>query len=277
MDRDDIIDLLTIVQASDNRSVGEPEINVWGQMLNHLDKNDCTDAIMAFRAEHPGMWLEPGHVFQRVKAATRDRLDRMDPDVRGAVAGPSGAKRDEFGFVDKSTESPMASLSSLKPVASEETRRAFFEEFARLRSAKFDDGVAEEVPSVQVLRVRCPFCKAPEGERCTMPGRPAGRYSTPDSKTPLKVTTMLAEKLTFTSAHPSRVEAAALKEGFSREVADVIVAAHQRRQVVQARSRWSAQDALVEGSSGTGTQLAPENGPGGVSGPVTGNPEEGSK
>ncbi len=103
MDHNDIIDLLTIVQASDNRSVGDPEIELWHRILGHLDKDDCTDAIMAHRRECPGVWLEPGHIVQRVKAVIKDRYERADTDIRDRGRPvPAGVRRDHYGYIDKS-------------------------------------------------------------------------------------------------------------------------------------------------------------------------------
>lgn len=109
MQRDDVIDLLAIVQATDNREVGPVDVNVWAKIIGHLDRDECTDAIMAHRREQPGVWLEPGHIAARVKARHRDRYDRMDPDERAVAiadaeaAATSGfARRDRYGFIDKS-------------------------------------------------------------------------------------------------------------------------------------------------------------------------------
>jgi hypothetical protein len=229
VDVEDVIDLLTIVSVGDKRTVGEADVVHWQKLIGQLDKDECADAIMAHRAEKPGVWLEPGHIFVRVKAKQRDRLERMDPDQRArSVAalegGHTGVRRDEFGYVDKSAPAGLAPLSSLQAVASEGTRRAFFEEFARLRQVKPDDGVVEDIPAVNPLLVRCPFCAAPVRSRCTMPGMPGKTRETRDTP------------------HPSRLEAAAVTAGFSEEAAEQIAAAYQRRQTARVRSAWSDQD-----------------------------------
>jgi hypothetical protein len=102
MDADDIRDLIAVVQAVDNREGSDADVIVWLHMLGHLDKDDCAEAIMWHRAEKPGVWLEPGHVLQRVRAVRADRLSRMSPDERDAHTRAAGAPRDEFGYVDKS-------------------------------------------------------------------------------------------------------------------------------------------------------------------------------
>lgn len=82
MDRGDVVDLLTIVQMGDRRTIGDPDISFWLGMLGPYDREECCDAIEAHRREQPGVWLEPGHVIGRVRAMHRDRLDRMDPEER---------------------------------------------------------------------------------------------------------------------------------------------------------------------------------------------------
>jgi hypothetical protein len=106
MDRDDVIDLLTIISASDGREFDHTHVALWGQMIGQLERDDALDAIMAHFAEYPGIWLTPGHVTQRVKAMVKDRLDRMEPDERAAVAGPPAVRRDRYGYVDKSAPDP---------------------------------------------------------------------------------------------------------------------------------------------------------------------------
>lgn len=103
MDRNDIVDLLAIVQSGDNRTVGEVDVGFWSGMLAPFEKDDCLDAILAHRRDQPGVWLEPGHVSGRVRAARRDRLDRMSSDERARVVG-GGAPRDRWGYIDKSDE-----------------------------------------------------------------------------------------------------------------------------------------------------------------------------
>jgi hypothetical protein len=102
MDRDEIIDLLTIVQASDQRTVGDPEIKVWHELLGRYDRDDCVDAIMWHRRERPGVWLEPGHVVARVRAVIQDRYERADVDDRPHSTGIDGVRRDRYGEIDKS-------------------------------------------------------------------------------------------------------------------------------------------------------------------------------
>lgn len=80
MNTEDIIDLLTIAQSVDNRTFGEPDVIMWQKVLDGFDRDDCTEAIVAFRREQPDTWLQPGHIVARVKSMRRDRYERTDPD-----------------------------------------------------------------------------------------------------------------------------------------------------------------------------------------------------
>jgi hypothetical protein len=80
MDRDDVIDLLTIIAQIDNRSIGDPEIVIWQELIGRYAKDDCLQAIMDHRSQEPGVWLEPGHVVKRVRAAVNDRYERSGLD-----------------------------------------------------------------------------------------------------------------------------------------------------------------------------------------------------
>jgi hypothetical protein len=265
VDRNDIIDLLTIVQASDNRSVGDPEIVVWHKLLGHLDKDDCTDAILAFRAEEPGKWLEPGHVLTRVRAKIRDRLDRLDQDFRPSATGVH-ARLDEWGQIDKAIPDadPWGGPVTGHQPASAEVRAAAMKMFADSRALPDEDGVSEDVPYVNPLQVRCEYCRAAVGEPCTMPGMP-GKAGNGRPR----------ERLRNTLAHPSRYEKVALKLGFSQEVADVIVAAAQRSHVRRTKAHWDVRDAALAPIVYSPPQDVAENPAQGESGTTAVVPREG--
>lgn len=103
MDRNDVCDLLAVVQAVDARQIEDYDIDVWFEMIGRFDKDDCLQAIMDFRAQEPGVWLEPGHVVRRVKVMINDRYERDEPDNRAQYTQSYGGVRlDRYGYVDKS-------------------------------------------------------------------------------------------------------------------------------------------------------------------------------
>ena len=255
MDRNDIIDLLTIVQAGDNRTVGQPEVNLWHQLLGHLDRDDCTDAIMAHRREQPGQWLEPGHILQRVRAVVRDRYERSEPGLREQNQPlPPGAHRDRYGYVDKSSgeedveypaewtvqqrlEATWESINRHRdsisgydkdapgiPAADDVRGRAM----AAIRSVLNKNKTGMEADGTRMdvspVAVRCPFCGSPPAEPCTAPGMP-GRPR---------------EVLKRTRAHPSRIEAAAVAMGMTKQAAELLARGEQIASIRRYRAEHPA-------------------------------------
>jgi hypothetical protein len=102
VDKEDIIDLLTIVSVADRRTVGETDVELWHELLGRFSKDDCTEAIMQFRSEQPGDWLEPGHIVRRVKIMINDRMSRDDDAYPSYSQSFSGVRRDRYGYIDKS-------------------------------------------------------------------------------------------------------------------------------------------------------------------------------
>lgn len=79
MTRDDVIDILTVVAASDRRTVGQADVDVWQAIIGDLFKDLALQAVRDHMRDRPGVWLEPGHVYQRARAIHRDELDRTSP------------------------------------------------------------------------------------------------------------------------------------------------------------------------------------------------------
>jgi hypothetical protein len=102
MDTHDVIDLLTIVSVNDKRTTGENDVLLWHSLIGHLDKDDCSDAIMAHFRECPNEYLKPGHVLERVRAVIRDRYERADLRDQPHMVGMAGVRRDRYGYIDKS-------------------------------------------------------------------------------------------------------------------------------------------------------------------------------
>lgn len=84
MNRNDVIDVLTAVAAADRRTVGETDVDVWQAVIGDLPRSLALTAVRDHLRENPGVWLEPGHVYGRVKVMRRDQLDRESADDRRA-------------------------------------------------------------------------------------------------------------------------------------------------------------------------------------------------
>jgi hypothetical protein len=73
MNQNQVIDLLTAVAASDRRTVGEADVTIWQEVLGTMQLDDCLKALVTFRRESPGVWLEPGHIVKLVRASVLQR------------------------------------------------------------------------------------------------------------------------------------------------------------------------------------------------------------
>lgn len=134
MNRNDVIDVLTGVSAADRRTVGQADVDVWQAVIGDLDRDLALRAVRDHLREKPGVWLEPGHVAQRVRAVVRDQLDRETLEQR-------------------------------------EARQAQLD--GRLADYVTEIAASKAVPAVRPpspLNVRCPWCKAEPGSRCRTPG-----------------------------------------------------------------------------------------------------------
>jgi hypothetical protein len=76
MTRDDVIDILTAVAASDRRTVGQSDVDVWQAIIGELPKDFALQAVRDHLRDRPGVWMEPGHVYQRARALRRDEMER---------------------------------------------------------------------------------------------------------------------------------------------------------------------------------------------------------
>jgi hypothetical protein len=100
-------ELLASAAIYDNRTVGDADILAWMRAIGDLPYDDADMAVAAHYGETTDR-LMPGHVRARVKAARKDRLDRMvlpapdaDPDspatYRASFAAMLKRLADGFG------------------------------------------------------------------------------------------------------------------------------------------------------------------------------------
>lgn len=74
MNHDEMVDLLTLIAARDNRNVGQTTVAVWLEDIGDLAFTDAREAVAAHFREEPGVWLMAAHVRQRVKKIRATRL-----------------------------------------------------------------------------------------------------------------------------------------------------------------------------------------------------------
>lgn len=136
MNREDVIDVLSVVAAATRRTVGETDLKIWQEVIGDDDKQLALKAVRDHLRDCPGVWLEPGHIHQRVRAAIRDRLEREPIEVKEARQRELDAR-----FVEQVRE--LAGDQAVEP--------------------KFK-------PNRHPWnRVRCDYCKANPGQHCRDP------------------------------------------------------------------------------------------------------------
>lgn len=136
MNRNDVIDVLTAVAAADRRTVGEADVQIWEGVIGDIPKTFALQAVRDHLRECPGVWLEPGHVYQRARAMVRDQLEREPDHLREARQAQLDAK------AAADDHDPKPYVGKLKYVR----------------------------PTSNWLSVRCPHCNAGPLVRCVVPG-----------------------------------------------------------------------------------------------------------
>lgn len=76
MNRNDVIDVLSVVAAATRRTVGEVDVEIWQGIIGPLAKDIALEAVRDHLRDKPGVWLEPGHVYQRAREIQRERNTR---------------------------------------------------------------------------------------------------------------------------------------------------------------------------------------------------------
>lgn len=81
MNHDEMVDLLTLIAARDNRAVGQTTVAVWLEDIGDLPFDDARRAVADHFREEPGVWLMAGHVRARVKTIREARLGPPGPGL----------------------------------------------------------------------------------------------------------------------------------------------------------------------------------------------------
>ncbi len=88
MNRDDVIDVLSVVHASDHRTIGEGDITLWSaafEMCGHtISKPDAIAAVVRHALDPTAPYLKPGHVVAGAREIARDRMLRETLEQRQA-------------------------------------------------------------------------------------------------------------------------------------------------------------------------------------------------
>ncbi|RPA65782.1 hypothetical protein EF294_03330 [Gordonia oryzae] len=94
MNRNQIIDLLTIASAYDRRTIGEGDIAAWSEASRRAGwrLELATDAIHEHYAQ-TSKWLMPGHITERIKLAARQPAPVDEAMRQLGAAPPASAER----------------------------------------------------------------------------------------------------------------------------------------------------------------------------------------
>jgi len=130
--------VLSVVAAATRRTVGEADVKIWQEIIGNDDKQLALRGVRDHLADSPGVWLEPGHVHQRVRAYVRDQLAREPDSAREARQEALAAKAIEDA----------EALAERKGIPG---------------PVKF------KRPPENYLAVPCPWCHAGVGQHCTVP------------------------------------------------------------------------------------------------------------
>lgn len=94
MTRDDVVDLLSIVTAYDNRNATQATVAAWSMAadIGRWSIEEAVDAVHAHYAESTE-FLMPGHVTDRVRARRQDHALRQRAALEAAPVDPKVAER----------------------------------------------------------------------------------------------------------------------------------------------------------------------------------------
>lgn len=141
MTRDDVIDVLSVVAAATRRSIGETDVDIWAAVIGGDDKDLAMRAVRDHLAEQPGVWLEPGHIHQRVRAIVRDQHERE----------PLAVKAARMEALESKAAEDIAELAERKGIPTTP-------KYTRTPAGKPNP-----------LSIPCPWCHASPGQRCHIP------------------------------------------------------------------------------------------------------------
>jgi hypothetical protein len=147
MTPEDVIDVLTAVQAGDRRTVGKADVIFWTQIIGDLPKDLALQAVVDHFRECPGEWLQPGHIVAGVRAIRRDRYERQSEAERAEREAICDSKA-----VD-TIDAIVAELAEAKSIPADEPKY-------RRPSSRTDNA----------LTVPCTWCGSMAGHACTIPG-----------------------------------------------------------------------------------------------------------
>jgi hypothetical protein len=62
--------LLTFIATVDKRTIGETDLHAWHTLLEPIDFERAKTSVVSHFRHRPGVWLEPGHIWETAKTTT---------------------------------------------------------------------------------------------------------------------------------------------------------------------------------------------------------------
>ncbi len=173
MSPDEVVDLLAFIASYDQRTVGKADVVAWHRVLHSYALRDAVDAVTAYYAENTARVM-PASVVAGIRTiGNRRKTLELEQELRRELGRAPTAPPPEFS--------------------------AAREAFGQLP--------ASHIPDVQ--RVRCPWCHARPGIRCTAKG----------GEGTLAVTYAHPARYAAAGAGPPRVDGQALADRRTPDVA----------------------------------------------------------
>lgn len=115
MNREAMARVLAFVQLGDNRHVDALVLDYWMQIVGDLDFETAMNAVIRFRRERPGTYLEPGHLLELAGVVAETRAlgrshDEIMLDLYRERAGLTQAEADAM-----TPEELAARLATVRP------------------------------------------------------------------------------------------------------------------------------------------------------------------
>lgn len=138
MTREELGQVLRVVAAATRRTFGEADIAIWHPIIKDVPVEWAKQAVVAHFRDYPGVWLEPGHIYQRWRTFRLDQVARESREEREARQAALDAAK---------VDPDILALARAKAIPEEEP--------------KFKRGGMNGPKSV-----KCPWCKARVAQPC---------------------------------------------------------------------------------------------------------------
>lgn len=141
MTREELGQVLKVVAAATRRTFGEADFAIWHPIIKDVPVDWAKKAVVAHFKDFPGVWLEPGHIYQRWRTYRLDQVARESREDREARQAALDAAK---------VDPEILALARAKAIPEEEPK------YKRR-------GMGSKT-------VACPWCHAGIGRPCVIPG-----------------------------------------------------------------------------------------------------------